>query len=125
MSYRTHAKNGATGLLTCFAMLVCAGCTPLFSRNPDQWRDGRVAGIVHRDAIPADIDHHCIGPPDDDTAAAGKERFAIIAIHLGRRMASYRLAMPISDGKPLIHVGDQVIVQPQPCRLELPGIQAE
>jgi len=47
---------------------------------------------------------------------------AIVTIRLGRRRAGYKLALPILDGQQ-IHVGDDVIVQPQPCKLELGGVQ--
>jgi hypothetical protein len=116
-----YSKISVLCLSTLSAALACAGCTPLFSKSPEQWRDGRIAGIVSRAKLPAGIDDHCL-----DTADGGsddKSKVAIVAIHLGRRMPSYRLAMPIADGRPLIHVGDDVIVQPQPCRLEMAQAQ--
>jgi hypothetical protein len=116
-----HPKIGTLCFSTFLAMLVCAGCTPLFSKNPEHWRDGRIGGIVSRAALPASIDEHCLGTSDSEHA--DKSKVAIVAIHLGRRMPSYRLAMPIADGRPLIHVGDDVIVQPLPCKLEVAQAQ--
>ena len=116
-----HPKISALCLCTWFAALACTGCTPLFSTSPEQWRDGRIAGIVSRAKLPAGIDDHCLGTSDDNHD--DRSKVAIVAIHLGRRMPSYRLAMPISDGQPLIHVGDDVIVQPQPCKLEMAQAQ--
>lgn len=95
-----------------------AGCTPLFTANPQQWRDGRVTGLVARAAIPPGVDDHCLGASDADVGAM----VAIVTIHLGRRTAGYRLALPVSDGQ-LLHVGDDVIVQPQPCELQSSGVQ--
>ncbi len=111
-----HPKISALCLSTLFAALACAGCTPLFSKRPEQWRDARIAGIVSRAKLPAGIDDHCLGTHDGGSDDSSK--VAIVAIRLGRRMPRYRLAMPIGDGRPLIHVGDDVIVQPQPCKLE-------
>lgn len=93
-----------------------AGCTPLFTANPQQWRDGRVTGLVERAAIPPGVDEHCLGTSDDGAMVA------IVTIHLGRRMAGYRLALPVVDEQ-LLHVGDDVIVQPQPCELQSSGIR--
>lgn len=107
--------------LSTFLAIACAGCTPLFSKNAEHWREGRIAGIVSHAALPAGIDDHCL-----DTAVGShddKGKVAIVAIRLGRRMSSYRLAMPMADGRPLIHVGDDVIVQPQPCKLEMAQAQ--
>jgi hypothetical protein len=116
-----HRKMSALTLCILLALLACAGCTPLFSKSPEQWRDGRIAGIMSRTKLPAGIDDHCLGTLDGGNS--DKSKVAIVAIHLGRRMPSYRLAMPLADGRPLIHVGDDVIVQPQPCKLEMAQAQ--
>ncbi len=115
-----HPRFRIICLSTFFAALACAGCTPLFSKNPNQWRDGRIASIVSRATIPAGVDDHCLGITS--SSDAGNGMVAIVTIRLGRRRAGYKLVLPISDGQQ-IHVGDDVIVQPQPCKLELGGVQ--
>jgi hypothetical protein len=100
------------------AMAMCViGCTPIFTENPAQWREGHIVSVVNRAGIPPNVDRHCLGRSmDEGDAQSGP--VAIVGIRLGRRGPSYKLAFPLADGQ-LLHAGDAVIVQPQPCKIKL------